>query len=142
MTLTDRQVHLSLEEAQALCEQWQDILNLQHWRVKLKIARGNGLDLPDGTQGRCEWVIKKRSALIRLLDPIDWDKTCLWPQDMEQTLVHELLHLHFAAFDIKDDSPEDIASEQTIEALSRALVCLKRQNQPPCEIQKVIPISA
>jgi hypothetical protein len=120
-------VHLTLEQAEALCLEWQRTLRLQDWQIKVKIARGNGLDLPEGIQGRCEWVIKRRSAFIRLLDPVDWDKTCLWPQDMEVTLVHELLHLHMAPFDeFKVGTPKDVAVEQAIVAISNALVTLKR----------------
>jgi hypothetical protein len=128
--LVHREVHLTHEEAETLCREWQETLRLQHWDVKVKIARGNGLDLPDSVQGRCQWVLTKHSAFIRLLDPVDWDKDILWPQDMERTLVHELLHLHFAPFDdFPVDGPKDIASEQAIEALSLALVNLKRASQ-------------
>jgi hypothetical protein len=127
--LAHTEVHLTQEQAEALCLEWQETLRLQHWDIKLKIARGNGLDLPEGLQGRCEWVLKKRSAFIRLINPMDWDKTILWPQDMERTLVHELLHLHFAPFDeFPQDSANHVAAEQAIDALSLALVNLKRKH--------------
>lgn len=127
MKLIHQQVHLTLEQAETLCREWQETLRLQDWDIKVKIARGNGLDLPEGVQGRCEWVLAKRLAFIRILDPVDWDKTILWPQDMEATLVHELLHLHFAPFDdFPEDSQKNTATEQAIVALSFSLVNLKR----------------
>ncbi len=122
------EVLITQEEANRLLEYWQRQLRLQDWWIQVKIARGNGLNLPAGVQGRCSWTLQRREAFIRILDPIDWDRDCVYPQDMEETLVHELLHLHFAPFDtFKAEGHKDIASEQAINAIAHSLVSLKRE---------------
>lgn len=114
----------NLEEAKDRLAYWQKSLNLQQWNVNLLICRGNGLDIPEGTQGECFWTIKRLEATIKLLDPIDFPKTSRhFPQDHEVTLVHELLHLHAAPFDsFKTDGPEDVQVEQMVQSLAKALV--------------------
>jgi len=121
------EVHLTQEQAEFLLKEWQERLNLQHWKIKIKVARGGDLDLPGGLQGRCDMILNRLEAFIRILDPIDWDKTILWPQDMEATLVHELLHLHWVSLDKwQANSPEVTAMEQAIHSISHALVDAKR----------------
>ena len=122
------QVHLTLAEAVSLCAEWQKILRLQDWVVEVKIARGNGIDLSPACMGDVTSNPKRKMALIKLLDPNDWDRNIMVPQDMEVTLVHELLHLQCRGFDylIKDDSPEDTGYEQMIILTSHALVYLRR----------------
>jgi hypothetical protein len=48
---------------------------------------------------------------------------------MEKTLVHELLHLHFAPFAAPDGTPEDTAQEQAIDLIAKALVAEHRKTQ-------------
>lgn len=65
-------------------------------------------------------------AVIKILDPSDYPQTP-FEQDMEISLVHELLHLHFALFEPKtDDSLEFLIMESTIEQLANILVEMKR----------------
>lgn len=124
--------HIKPEELDGLLAEWKRILRLEDWDIKAKICRGNGLNMPEGTQGRCEWTEKRKEAFIKLMDPTDWDSTCMYPQDMEVTLVHELIHLHCAPFDtFKESTPEDTAMEQMIVRLSQALVGLKRRGPNP-----------
>jgi len=84
-------------------------------------------DLPDDTQGYCDWVLQKLQAVIRIISPDDYPFDASFPQDIEKTLVHELLHLMFAPFDVGCDTSEYVAQHQAIELLSRALVKLKRE---------------
>jgi len=122
-----KEVHLTQDQAEGLLVEWKHRLRLQDWNIKVKVARGNGLDLPCGVQGRCEWTLPRKEAFIRLMNPMDWDPDTCWPQDMEATLVHELLHLHFAPFDTFEvNTPEDTAIEQAIRAISDSLVQAKR----------------
>jgi hypothetical protein len=56
------------------------------------------------------------------------------PADHEQTLVHELLHIHFKpAFDAfrENKGLEYDWMERGIELTARTLVALKRSNPPP-----------
>jgi len=117
----------TLPRLRELCRQWQKLLRLQDWDVRISWARGHGIDLATQTEGLCEWVARRKEAKIKVLDPVDWESmdTC----DAEQILVHELLHLRFYGFAAKDDTPEDVAQEQAIHALSMALVMLKRADR-------------
>lgn len=115
---------MSQAELEAACRYWQELLRLQHWDVVVRLARQYEMDA--GNQGECEWNLRKRMALIKVLDAADWDPRTPWPQDQEQTLVHELLHLHFAPFRAEQGTAEDTAQEQAIDAIARALVELKR----------------
>lgn len=120
-------IHLTQEQAEVLLPVWQKILRVSDWKVKVRIARGNGLEIDTHTQGTCEWVNTKKQGYIKLLDPIDWDHTLAYPQDMEVTLVHELLHLLFQPFDtFEGGTPQHNAMEQAIDILSYSLVGLRR----------------
>lgn len=113
------------KELQKLCREWQKRLRLQDWDVKVFVKRESQF-INENAAGECSWQLAKKLAVIRILDPIDYGSNLAWPQDQEATLVHELLHLHFAPFAAKDDTPEDTAQEQAIDLIARALVELKR----------------
>lgn len=120
---------LSQEQLEALCREWQGVLRLQDWDVKVKLARQREFSNPSA-MGECRWTLPNKQALILLVDPVDYPDDTEWPYDMEQVLVHELLHLHAAAFDaFEDDSPQDVALEQMIECLACGLVRLKRNGE-------------
>lgn len=121
---------LTQEQLEALCREWQGILRLQDWRVFLRKTRARDMSNPDH-QGECEWVLSRKEAYISLLDPVDYPPDAIEPQDEELTLVHELMHLHFAPFwtDKGEDDPERIAMEQAIELTAQALVRLKRNGE-------------
>lgn len=102
---------------------WQQVLRLQDWDVAAKVVRQDKLTL--GRQGECQWGLERKEAIIRLLDPIDYPDDCQRKQDHELTLVHELLHLHFAAFAAEGGAAE-IAQEQAIQCIAKALVALER----------------
>lgn len=121
-----KQVHLTHEELQERLAYWQPLLHLGQWDIKVRIARV--FDFPNtNTQGRCEWTIERHEALIRILDPADWDPAIIYPQDMETTLVHELLHLHAAPFDtFESETPNNAALEQLIHHVAYALTHLER----------------
>lgn len=122
-----RQVHLTYEELQEHLAYWQSILRLDNWDVVARISRA--FELPPDIQGRCEPTLKSHQALIRILDPVDWDPEIIYPQDMETTLVHELLHLHSFPFDtFEDDTAENTALEQMIHHSALALTYLDRKH--------------
>lgn len=109
---------------QQLLPEWQKILRLQDWDVKLIVDRERNF-IGGDSQGECSWVLEKKQAFIKILDPVDFPDS-KWEQDSEETLVHELLHLHFAPFNAEDGTLEDVAQEQAISAIAGALAGLKR----------------
>lgn len=112
-------------QLQRLTAEWQKILRLQDWDVHTETVRDRDM-YSDNAQGECTWVLAHKEALIKLEDPVDYHAHEAWPQDQEKTLVHELVHLHFAPFMLERDDPGYVAQEQAIELIAQALVSLKR----------------
>ena len=108
---------------EARCRTWQERLRLQAWDVKVKIASREVL--PD-KGGEVQYIRHTQTAVIRLLDPSQYDPACDFPLDLERTLVHELLHLLFSPLDTEDAAERLTTEEQAVHALSRALVELER----------------
>lgn len=122
-------VILTEDELRAKCAEWQKILRLQDWIVNVSIYRERDMN-NKGCCGEVEWTLEKRMASIRILDPVDYPDGTMEEQDMERTLVHELLHLHLAPFQPdREDELRYCALEQAIDAISRGLVQLKRSNK-------------
>lgn len=116
-------------ELQTLCEKWQKRLRLQDWIVHVVVKRI--YDMAPDTAGRCEWEIRNKQALIKILDERDYDPTIMLPFDQEKTLVHELIHLHMSPFDRKKEEDENeldiIAKEQAVECIAWGLVTVARE---------------
>lgn len=83
-------VLLSLDDLKSRLAFWQATLRLSDWDIKVVIKRA--FDMPHDTQGRCEWVLSRKEAFIKILDPQDWDPTCSYPQDMEDIILTFLEH--------------------------------------------------
>lgn len=118
-------IYNNVDELQTACEEWQKRLRLQDWIVKATISRSS--DMKNGTQGHVNWVLQKKMATITVIDPIDYPTDSMHQQDMEQTLVHELLHLHFAPFDDEVDTPKEVAIEQATDCIAFSLINLHRE---------------
>ena len=120
-------VVLTQDESDSLLKEWQEILRLQDWDVVVDIRRARDMSLGESV-AEVHWKKEKKLAIIHLLDPMDYDNA-YFPQDHEVSIVHELLHLHMVGFVAEDDTLEDTAQEQAIDAISNALVNLKRDGQ-------------
>lgn len=116
-----------------LLKVWEEILNLQSWDVKTGIYRERDFCGPE-RQGENEYNLATGTSLIRILDPADYPES-KFKQDMEITLVHELLHLLFAPFepDEGNNELEHKFMERAICQLSEVLVRLKREAQRNAE---------
>lgn len=74
---------------------WQKRLNLQDWDVSLEVVRST--ELKPRTLGNIHWDTEKKTATIRVLDPADYKMGFHeMLEDMEFTVVHELIHLEIA----------------------------------------------
>ena len=119
---------------------WQEMLYLRDWTVELRVVRQ--WEMSDaGTLAQCEWYLQRKDAIIKVLHPDDLpglrhrflnNEEC----DYDVSLVHELLHLHFAPFHTEED---ETAHEQAINSISRGMVKVWRaeQNIPPPVIPHV-----
>lgn len=129
----------SLPNLKDLCAKWQMILRLQDWDVEVKYSRDRDFNSP-GCQAECRIADTLKKAYIRIQDPVDYDS--VGPQDIEQSLVHELVHLHTHGFtkelarhegEVRKDTAEYILFEQAVEVLATAFTSLHRFTPAPVE---------
>jgi hypothetical protein len=105
---------------------WSSRLRLQDWRIEAKIVRSTELK-PD-TLGHIKWDSDKKTALITLLDPLDYDLPATRiEEDMEMTVLHELIHLHLSV--LPRDKSTRQAEEQVVNRIASALMDLDRRGR-------------
>lgn len=107
-------------ELEKLCREWQVRLFLRDWEISVAYLPE---DKMEEAQGVCDPYPKLRRASIGILRLEDYP-TDATPQDVELTLVHELLHCYHHSS--KPGSVADLFEEQGVESAAKALVALKR----------------
>ena len=71
---------------------WQNRLNLNDWNVSLAAVHSTALR--PNTLGNIRWDIENKTATIRVLDPAEYSMPFReMLDDIEVTVVHELIHL-------------------------------------------------
>jgi len=106
---------------------WQIRLHLQDWKVSVEVARAS--ELKPRTLGNIHWDTDQKIAVIHVLDPADYHLA--FPdmlQDIEFTVVHELIHLELAPvlapLQLNDANRRD--EEHAVNQMAGALVRLDR----------------
>ena len=100
---------------------WQQALQLEDWKISLVMSHRS--DLRPGTLGSINWDADKKTARIRVLDAAEYPtsfETAI--QDMEFTVVHELIHLELASLPRTDASRPD--EEHAVNRIADALLRL------------------
>lgn len=106
---------------------WQKELRLQDWEIEAAVKPSYKM-FTVGSQASIEWSLNEKTAVIHLLDPEEYPPGTVREQDHEVSLVHELIHLHYAPFeDTANQSLEHSMMELSIDVLSNTLVRLRRQ---------------
>jgi hypothetical protein len=103
---------------------WQQRLNLQDWKITIIMSHPS--DLKPRTLGNIHWDADKKSAVIRVLDASDYKlpfKEML--DDMEFTVVHELIHLELSSLPRSEASRRD--EEHAVNQITDALLKLDRR---------------
>jgi hypothetical protein len=106
---------------------WQQRLNLQDWNISVVVARAT--ELKPKTLGNVHWDLPKKTAVIRVLDPSDYHLPCReMLQDMEFTVVHELIHLELAPIlsDLQRSEANRREEEHSVNHMADALLKLDR----------------
>lgn len=126
--LDNENLFTTSKEAQAACLRWQKILRLADWDVVVSIIRKSKFNSSSGA-AEIRYELQQKRAVIHLMDPEDWSNVFdnTFPQDHEQALVHELIHLHTAWWPTKPDTEERDLEEQMINVLADAFVELDRR---------------
>lgn len=123
---SEKQSLVSDTQVAGWVKRWQARLRLQDWRVDARIVRK--VDLKPDTLGNLKWNSEDKTATIRILDPRDYDlPTERIPEDMELTVVHELIHLHLSV--LPRDPLKKGVEEQVVDKISVALFNLERQGE-------------
>jgi len=103
---------------------WQRRLNLQQWNITVTLAPP--AELKPKTLGNIHWDADRKSAVIRVLDVEHYRlpfREAL--QDMELTILHELLHLELSSLPRSEASRS--AEEHAVNQLAEALLRLDRR---------------
>src|SRR5947209_1947282 len=119
----------SQRKLDALRRKWQKLLRLQDWRITSNFVNPEFLKEITGTElavGACDAHVETKEARISVLGPEFWsDEDDPREQDVENTVVHELWHCHFAAF-APEDKATELQHEQTIEVITEVMMKLDR----------------
>ena len=119
---------LTEEELSLLCCKWQKKLRLSHWDIAIRISRAEDMPIAE-VQAANQISLTTEKALISILDSQDYPKG-VFPQDMEVSLVHELLHIPLKYFaNPAPSSLEYTLMEAFIEGTARLLVSLSRKEE-------------
>ena len=121
---SDEQRQIAATFVQARLAVWQDRLKLKDWQISIVMARRS--DLKPKTLGATHWDKDKKCASISVLDPGDYNlpfRDIL--NDLELTVVHELVHLDLAALPRSEASRSN--EEHAVNRLADALLALDRQ---------------
>jgi hypothetical protein len=100
---------------------WCRRLNLAEWRISVNMTHRS--DLKPKTLGGIRWDKGKKSAVIWVLDPSDYRLP--FPEmlnDMELTIVHELVHLELASLPRSEASRS--SEEHAVNGIAEALLAL------------------
>ena len=109
----------------AICWHWQERLRLRDWTVKVQLVRHYQLS-QSGRDGEIAIFADAKIAEMRVLHPRDRPTDCIDALDPENTIVHELLHIHTHELSRYHKPSKRRAEEQAITALADAFTSLHR----------------
>jgi hypothetical protein len=103
---------------------WQQRLKLDDWKLSIVMSRAS--DLKPKTLGNIHWDNIKKVAVIRVLRATEYQLPCSGTlDDMELTIVHELVHLELSSLPRPRASRRD--EEFAVNRIADALMALDRQ---------------
>ena len=108
---------------------WQRRLNLQKWTIRVELVRNTSLK--PNTLGNIHWDADAMKAEIDVQSSYDYELPLQeMLDDMESTVVHELVHLQLSSLPRSEASRS--AEEHAVNELTRAFLTLaKSSGQTP-----------
>lgn len=104
---------------------WTKRLNLDGWQISVVMTRHD--DLKTNTLGGIRWDKTKKSAVIKVQNASDYRLPFgEMLNDMEFTIVHELVHLELASLPRSEASRSN--EEHAVNQIAEALLRLDRQS--------------
>ena len=118
-------------ELKKLCKKWQKLLRLEdwelcpHWAIELEGCSdlANIFTVPERKHA-CIYFLEKERA-----EELEGEEV-----NLETTVIHELLHLHFSVFQNGDDEVRHMLEEQAVHAIAFAFESIMGPNGTPCEL--------
>ena len=105
---------------------WQQRLALGDWGISVAFARRD--ELKPKTLGAISWDKKKKSAVVYVMDSSEYQLPFQQMlDDMEFTVVHELIHLELASVPRSEASRSN--EEHAVNGIAEALLGLNRERQ-------------
>jgi hypothetical protein len=105
---------------------WKQRLNLRDWQISIVMTRR--ADLKSKTLGGIHWDKTRKSASIAVLDASDYRLAYReMLEDMEFTIVHELVHLELASLPKSEASRS--TEEHAVNQIADALLALDRHDE-------------
>jgi hypothetical protein len=104
---------------------WQDRMNLKDWNIRVQLVRADQLE--PKTLGNIHWDTDSKTATIDVLSTEDYRlpwKAML--DDMEFTIVHELVHLELASLPRSEASRR--VEEHAVNEIASALLKMARHS--------------
>lgn len=120
---------MTTRELTRLTMKWAERLRLQDWDIKVRFAKkGEGEDywgvcIPSATTKEAVIIMQNPSRHKKAPDPDYYNA------DTEVTLVHELMHLHFAPFGFPTTSLKGQQEEVIVSHVAQLLVALDRGDE-------------
>jgi len=114
---------------------WQKRLNLQDWNISIAVSRAS--ELKPKTLGNIHWDSDKKTAVLRVLDPADYKLAFNdMLQDVEFTVVHELIHLELSPVlsPLQRNDANRREEEHAVNHMADALLKLDRANKAAAPI--------
>lgn len=99
---------MTLHELRERMKYWQDRLNLREWKLTLQWMPARQAR---EFQGLCAWSVEELTAVVQIRRA---------QEDVEATLVHELLHIVLQGH--KEYEDYDLALERAINRITEALM--------------------
>jgi len=106
---------------------WSNRLNLEGWQISVIMTRRD--DLKENTLGGIRWDKGKKSAVIKVQNASDYRLPV--PEmlnDMELTIVHELVHLELSSLPRNEASRS--TEEKVVNQIASALLRLDQHSVP------------
>ena len=106
---------------------WQKRLNLPEWKISVVVSHSS--ELRPKTVGNIHWDREKKTAVIRVLDPADYNVQLVpMLRDIEFTVVHELIHLEMVPVfsDLQRTDANRLEEEYAVNHMADALIKLDR----------------
>ncbi len=112
-----------------LVAKWAPRFGLDDWSIRTEIVRFHEMK-GGAVLASVQPNFIKRTAIINVQDPRDWDDPIIRPFDLEEYIVHELVHVVESRYEefLPDSVPESVY-EEVVEQMTRALLRTDRSGE-------------